>query len=312
MGAVGWVGRAVAVAALLVVGWAAVTGWGAIVHGFPLYGPLLVITAVAAVVITLRQEAGDSNRRSRVRTIVRIGLLIMATAWVALMAWLRPLPAVEPALSTLRSDDTVRVVETPTQIVIMPVRTSDRTALFFQPGAKVDARAYAAVLRPVADAGHLVVIAKQPLGIAFLATPVFGQVRDQHPEITRWVIGGHSLGGTVAAGQADDGDDHPVSPVTGLLLYASYPAGDIRSSLSAQVLSISGSEDGLATPTKINASRPDLPENTDFTVIDGAVHAFFGDYGAQRGDGVPRIGHDRARVQISTATVDFVERLAAR
>ena len=42
--------------------------------------------------------------------------------------------------------------------------------MFFQPGARVDPRAYAAILRPLAESGHVVVIVKQPLGIAFLAT----------------------------------------------------------------------------------------------------------------------------------------------
>ena len=72
------------------------------------------------------------------------------------------------------------------------------------------------------------VIAKQPLGIAFLALPAFGAARSGHPEVTRWVVGGHSLGGTVAVIQADDSDADPTAPAVGLLLYASYPAGDVR------------------------------------------------------------------------------------
>ena len=36
------------------------------------------------------------------------------------------------------------------------------------------------------------------------------------------------------------------------------------------------------------------------------MHAYFGDYGPQPGDGTPTITHDDARSRISTATVDFV------
>jgi pimeloyl-ACP methyl ester carboxylesterase len=63
-------------------------------------------------------------------------------------------------------------------------------------------RAYAAVLRPLADAGYTVVIPKQPLGIAFLATGAFESTRDAHPDIDSWVVGGHSLGGKFTGGAA--------------------------------------------------------------------------------------------------------------
>ena len=63
------------------------------------------------------------------------------------------------------------------------------------------------------EAGHPVVIAKQPLGIAFLALSAFDGARSDQPEVARWVVGGHSLGGTVAVIQADDADaDRPPRP----------------------------------------------------------------------------------------------------
>jgi hypothetical protein len=94
--------------------------------------------------------------------------------------------------------------------------------------------------------------------------------------------------------------------VAGLLLFASYPATDMSASLTAPVLSISGSDDGLATPAKIAESKANLPATSVFEVIDGAVHAYFGDYGPQPGDGTPSITHDQARTQISALTVGFV------
>jgi len=182
--------------------------------------------------------------------------------------------------------------------------------LVFQPGAKVEARAYAAVLRPLAEAGVLVVVPQQPVGIGFLAMGAFEAARTAHPEITRWVVGGHSLGGTVAAMDAEAHADDVDAPVMGLMLWASYPASDLSSTLSAAVLSLSGSEDGLATPATIEASRADLPAGTTFTVVGGVSHASFGDYGPQPGDGTPTIGADDARAQISGASVAFLAALA--
>ena len=75
-------------------------------------------------------------------------------------------------------------------------------------------------------------------------------------------------------------------------------------------LSVSGSEDGLSTPEDIEASRADLPTDTVFTEVEGAAHAFFGDYGEQPGDGTATIGREHAQEQIVTATVEALERVS--
>lgn len=298
----------VAAAAVLVVAWACATAWGAVVHGHPAYAVLLALTLVGAVVAGVRalrrRPARPGWRRAG-----RVALLVVGAAWIVLVAWLRPFVAVEPALEDMRSDDAVTVTEGATRYVLTPAGGGDGTAVFFQPGARVDARAYVAVLRPLAEAGHTVVVAKQPLGIAFLATGAFDDARAA-VDADRWVVGGHSLGGTVAAMAAETADDDAEAPAAGLLLFASYPAGDMSGTLTAAVASVSGSEDGLATPAKIDASRADLPADAAFTVVEGAGHAYFGDYGPQPGDGTPTITHDDARAQISGAAVAFVDGLA--
>lgn len=160
--------------------------------------------------------------------------------------------------------------------------------------------AYLDLLRPIAAAGHLVVVVKPPLGIAFLAGGP-GAVFDAHPEVVRWVVAGHSLGGTAAASATGD------PRVSGLLLWASYPAGDL-SGYGLPALSISGDRDGLATPADIAAARPLLPATTEYVVIAGGVHAFFGDYGPQPGDGVAGVDRGAAQQRIVDASLDFVGR----
>ncbi|WP_395244883.1 alpha/beta hydrolase [Agromyces sp. MMS24-K17] len=306
--ALSWIGFAVAVGGVLVSAWAMATAWEAIVHGNPAYAILLAATlvlSIAGIWWTLRRRV----HRGGWRTAGRIVLVVLAAGWLALTAWLRPYDAVEPALAAMQSDAAVTVSETATEIVLQPRSDASSVGVMFQPGALVDARAYAAVLRPLAEDGHTVVIAKQPFGIAFFAIGALDSARDQHPEIDRWVVGGHSLGGTVAAMEATADAADGTAPVAGLMLYASYPANDISSTLDAAVESISGTRDGLATPEKIDASRDDLPADTEYTVIEGASHAQFGDYGPQPGDNTPTISHDDARTQISTASRDFVDRL---
>lgn len=300
-----WVVRLVCLAAIVVVAWVAVTALPAVIHGYPLYAGLLVGTLLVAVLVgwrSLRHSSGPSGW-GLLGTIVGC---LFGVAWVALIAWLRPFSAVEPALAAMQSGSGVTVTETATTITMAPDGEQSGTGVLFQPGAKVDARAYAAVLRPLAESGHLVVIPKQPLNIAFLATGAFDKARTAHPEIANWVVGGHSLGGTVASQTADAHWSDSTGPVSGLLLYASYPASDISESLGSTVLSISGSNDGLATPADIEASRANLPAGAQFDVIDGAVHSYFGDYGPQPGDGVPTITHDEARAQIVKKSQAFV------
>ena len=310
-GVLTWATRVVAAAGAVVVVWVLLTAWPVVVHGHPLYAVLLAITLGLSAYVGLSTRRPLSKRRRR-RRVLRVLLILGSAVAIGTVAWLKPFTAVEPALAAMQSDAKVTVAEYPTQIVMTPAGTPSTTAVFFQPGARVDARAYAAILRPLAEAGHLVVVPKQPIGIAFLATTAFESAQSAYPDVTRWVVGGHSLGGTVAAIDADDHDADATAPVVGLLLYASYPATDMSASLTAAVLSISGSDDGLATPAKIDAAKPDLPKATTYTVIDGAVHAFFGDYGPQPGDGTPTISHDSARKQISAASVEWVGALADR
>ena len=303
-----WLGLGIVAVALVTVAWACITAWGAIVHGHPAYAVVLAMTAVGAGVAARR-----INRRRSPATVTaaagRVLLLVAGVAWITGVAWLRPFPAVEPAIGATASDAAVTVAESATTFTLMPAGNAADIGLVFQPGALVDPRAYAAILRPLAAAGYPVIIAKQPLGIAFLALGALDEARSDHPEISQWVVGGHSLGGVVASIQADGADERADRPAIGLLLYASYPASDVSASLSASVLSISGSLDGLSTPGEIEASRTDLPPDAEFVVIEGASHAQFGAYGSQPGDGHPTIGDAEAAERISEASVTFLDRL---
>ena len=147
-----WTVRIVALAGLVVVAWACLSSWGAVVHGHPAYAVLLVVTVLLcalAIVRSLRARMIRSGFRLVLRTIV----VVLAVAGIALVAWLRPFSAEEPALAAMQSSSTVTVIETPTRIELTPAATPNTTAVFFEPGAKVEARAYAAILRPLAEAG---------------------------------------------------------------------------------------------------------------------------------------------------------------
>ena len=191
------------------------------------------------------------------------------TAVLAVVLWLRPHPADDGAVAATVPSSTVDVVSTPTAWELRPTRTEGAGVVFF-PGALVDPRAYLALLRPLAEQGHLVVVVKPPLGVALLASA--RPALDAHGATTSWAVGGHSLGGVAAA-------------------------------------SVFGENDGLSTPADIDASRDRLPPSTVFTEVPGAVHAFFGDYGPQAGDGTPTTDRATAQRLIVAATAGFVDGL---
>ena len=302
----------IAAGAIGVTLWILVTSWPAIVHGHPLYAVLLGVTLLGGIVGLARALRRRRDPHGWRTVLWALGML-SAIGWLGMMIYLKPFPATEPSLAAMQSDAAVTVTETPAAIVMTPTGAAPTTGVLFQPGARVDARAYAGLMRPVAEQGELVVIPKQPLGVGLLATGALDTARAAHPEVTSWVVGGHSLGGTAAAMIANMPTPAGAAPVDGLLLYASYPAADISTTLGSkvQVLSVSGSNDGLATPADIEASRADLPASAQFVVIDGGVHAYFGDYGPQGGDGTATISREYAQAQIKAATLEFLAKLRA-
>ena len=279
--------------------------------GHPAYGGLLAVGALAGLLLLvggvrdLRRATGLGRRRRGAVVTGRLLAGLLAALVVGSTIYLVPFPGTPAAEAALAGTSDVAVSSSATTITLTPRSDPARTGLVFQPGARVDPRAYVPLLTRIATVGYLVVIVKQPLGIGFTAIGAPDAVVAAHPEVLRWAVGGHSLGGVAASSYA--GGHHP--RVTGLLLWASYPLGSLADS-GLRVASVSGTRDGLATPADIEASRPDLPADTTYTAVDGGVHAFFGDYGPQPGDGRPTTDRATAQSAIVAASTALLASIA--
>ena len=108
----------------------------------------------------------------------------------------------------------------------------------FYPGGKVDHTAYAPLMQACAERGILCVLVKMPLRLAVLDINAADGIAAQYPAVTDWYIGGHSLGGSMAATYLDKHRDD----FAGLILLGSYSTADLSDS-SLSVLSVYGSED---------------------------------------------------------------------
>jgi hypothetical protein len=230
-----------------------------------------------------------------------LSLLVLPAAIIAaFVVWAYTVPAPMPeALSALQGDEKISI-ETNRWTVFRPAGQTPATGFIFYPGGRVDYRSYAPALREIAAAGYLVVSVPMPLNLAVLAADRALDVQAAFPQVQKWVIGGHSLGGAMAARFAFKHPDR----VQGLVLWASYPPGSAdlsRSSLPAS--SISGTLDGLATPEKIAASRALLPAATKWVQIRGGNHAQFGWYGDQPGDKPATLGRAEQQSLVVAATL---------
>ena len=316
-----WSGALAAGALIVVPLWMLLSN-SAVLGGHPALPALLMVAAAAGFLwafISVRRTAllaGWSRakqrrptshepsrpRVSRWQLLRRLGVRLVALGLVAGLAWLNPFPH-QPSGGDGQTTGTT--TEDATSITLAPEGKA-RAGLVFHPGARVDSRAYQEILAPLVNAGYLVVILKVPLGIALLDTNQARGAMDRHPETTTWAVGGHSLGGVSASTFAKSNQD-----VAGLLLFASFPAESMTDSGHLSVLSISGSNDGLTTPEKIAESKSLLPAAASFSTVAGGVHAFFGDYGDQPGDGEPGISRQQAQQQIAVESVRFMDGLAS-
>ncbi|KAA9085053.1 alpha/beta hydrolase [Microbacterium radiodurans] len=252
-------------------------------------------------------RVGRARPRSRVRRVVWIvlaslgGLILAAVIGILVWSQVGVMDAEAGPLAAVRADERIVMSEVDGSVVLAPASASSEVGLVFVPGAKVQAEAYAATLAGVvADDDVTVVITRPWLNLAFFDPRPLSAFTDLAPGVSSWLVGGHSLGGVRACQLASDAD--------GLVLFASYCANDLSGS-GLPVLSLSGSEDGLTTPQKVEDSAPLLPADAAFVEIPGASHASFGDYGPQAGDGTPTISESDRDAAVTGALTDLVAAL---
>lgn len=247
-------------------------------------------------------------KRTWVR-ILLVVLLILVIASAGFVIWAStPAGATMPtAQEALTSTDDV-TVNFESWLVFTPEDSAPDTGFIFYPGGRVLVDAYAPMGQAIADAGYLVVMTPMPLNLAVLSPNVAGDVIAAYPDIENWVIGGHSLGGSMAATFTHANPDS----IDGIVFMASYPqASDDLSTFSELVAaSIYGTEDGLATVEDIENSRQYLPEDTAFVEIAGGNHAQFGWYGEQGGDNPATISREEQQEQIINAVLDVMQTVA--
>ena len=176
-----------------------------------------------------------------------------------------------------------------------------KTGFIFYPGGKVEHSAYIPLMQECASRGILCVLVKMPFNLAVFDINAADGIREQFPQVESWYIGGHSLGGSMSASYLEKNKND----FDGLILLASYSTADL-SSTSLKVLSIYGSEDKVLNKEKYDKNKTNLPSNLTEIIIDGGTHAYFGMYGAQKGDGNPSITNKEQIEQTALAISQLI------
>ena len=174
--------------------------------------------------------------------------------------------------------------------------------LIFYPGGKVEHTAYIPLMQTLASHGILSVLVEMPLRLAVFDINAADDIIELFPNIDNWYIGGHSLGGSMAASSLSDHKND----FKGLILLGSYSTKDL-SNTNLSVLSIYGSEDKVLNMKKYIKNKANLPDDFTEIVLDGGCHAYFGMYGKQDGDGTPSMSNEEQIRLTADAILELIQ-----
>ena len=127
-------------------------------------------------------------------------------------------------------------------------------------------------------------------------------IEEQFPDIDKWLIGGHSLGGVTASMYLAKHDED----FSGIVFLAAYPSEDL-SNADVRALSIVGKNDGVLDRQKYDEAESKMPSHVQEIVIDGGNHANYGNYGTQANDGEATISRENQQTQTAVAIAEFAK-----
>ena len=178
---------------------------------------------------------------------------------------------------------------------------NSKTGLIFYPGGKVEYTSYEPLMEALASEGITSILVKMPFNLAVLDVNAADGIKENYQNIEKWYIGGHSLGGAMAASYISTHLDE----FNGLILLAAYSTSDL-SKTNINVISIYGSNDLILNENKYTSNKQNLPINFNEEVIEGGCHSFFGMYGYQEGDGIPSITNQEQIIKTSKIISKYI------
>ena len=208
----------------------------------------------------------------------------------------------ETALEMLNSNDAVTVSYNESKQYYAFEPTSEYTSAFvFIPGGKVEATAYAPLMQEIAKEGVLCILLEVKWRFAVLDQDAPQGIQDDFKNVSKWTLGGHSLGGAMASVYVYKNPNE----YQGLVLLGAYANNDI-SNTDLKCIAIVGSEDNVINRTKFENNKAYLPQSTKYITIEGGNHAQFGSYGKQKDDGEATISNKEQWALTTSYVLDII------
>ncbi|MEE4185711.1 MAG: alpha/beta family hydrolase, partial [Gammaproteobacteria bacterium] len=198
--------------------------------------------------------------------------IAMSSLYTRLKITLGRADADAEALAALESTPSVRVT-TGNLLSFVPATGNPTSGIILYPGGRCDSRAYAPLMQGLAAAGYACFVPIMPLRLAVLAPNRATAIMAANPAIQRWFIGGHSMGGAMAAAYVYK---HP-EVGAGLFFLASYPSN--MHAMPARELAVTlihGTRDFVTRPAEFAQAGERLPAHTRFVAVEGGDHYQFG------------------------------------
>ncbi|MFO1425517.1 MAG: alpha/beta fold hydrolase [Steroidobacteraceae bacterium] len=232
-----------------------------------------------------------------------LGLVVVGA--IGMVLWIRSLhaSAAPEALAAMQSDAEVQV-EADEWLVFRPAGREPVAGVILYPGAACDDRGYAPLLRRIAAAGYLVVEVPMPLEFALFAPDRALDVMAAFPQVQRWTLVGHSMGGAIGGVFAAKHRDR----LAGLIFWDAYPASSLAD-WDRPVWLIHRAHDDGSPPAKFVAQRGAMPASTHWVPVPGGIHMYFGSFvgGGYKEEWAPRITREAQHERVVAATLEALQ-----
>lgn len=240
----------------------------------------------------------------KLRRKLKIGLLTLITIIIVAMAGGAAYLHFNSYQPSSAANVAVKSAQVTNQVTTFKSHGKSKMTVVFYPGAMVTPNSYAIWAKQVAAAGYTVKIVHFPLNMAFFKLKAADSVLSKNEQ---YVVGGHSLGGAMAARYAHQSTNRHLKGVFFLTAYA-----DEKGRLDSKnypALSITASRDGVLNWNHYNHDRQYLPKQTTYVTIKGGNHGGFGSYGCQKGDQSATISNQQQQKLVARNIIAWLAKI---
>lgn len=169
-------------------------------------------------------------------------------------------------------------------------------------GAKIDEKAYSYIAKLLHEAGHTVVIPKVLFHMSFTGINHGIEIMESNPDIEKWILVGHSLGGLPAGRIAVREPDK----ILGVAFLASAMPTDL-SKLDISAIRITAENDEVMNKKMMEAHLDYLPEHSTSIMLEGANHQGFAAYNSLGRDGEATISWKEQQERTVQLILEFFD-----